>query len=715
MEFNQKPDPTNDPEILEKYTRDLTQAAKDGKIDPIIGRDDEIMRVVRILSRKTKNNPVLIGEPGVGKTAIAEGLAQRIVKGDVPSNLKNKKILELDMGSVMAGASYLGEYEGRVKGIVNAIQKQEGEVILFIDELHLIVGAGKTGTGGGMDVSNLLKPALARGGLKAIGATTLKEYREFIEKDAALERRFQKVLVSEPTVSETISILRGLKEKFEAYHGVRIHDNAIVAAAQLSDRYISDRFLPDKAIDLVDEASATIKTELASVPTELDHINRRVMQLEIERAALSKETDEKSLDRLKTNEVELIKLKDKQNDLNSRWESEKNQHDKLNKLRSTLNQLKIELDSAQSSGKYERAGEIQYSLLPAIEKQLSSEEKKGHDKLMSEEVTEKEITTIIGRWTGIPVENLMESDRERLMGLGTNLKKIVKGQPEAITVVSDAILRSRSGIKDPSKPIGSFLFIGPTGVGKTEVARSLAKALFSSEKKMIRFDMSEYMEKQSVSKLIGSPPGYVGYEEGGRLTEAVRRQPYAIVLFDEVEKAHPDVFNVLLQILDDGRITDSLGKTIDFKNTIIIMTSNIGAEYLSTTEPEMIDDEVITETLKKFFKPEFLNRIDNIVKFNSLSKEVIYEIIEKTLEQLKTRIFEANEYVINFSEATMEKILKEGYNHEYGARPIKRYIEKNIETLIAKAIVSEEIEKKRNYVLDVANDQFVISSARKLN
>ncbi|ATX71305.1 ATP-dependent Clp protease ATP-binding subunit [Spiroplasma clarkii] len=715
MEFNQKPDPSNDPDILAKYTRDLTKVAKDGKMDPIIGRDDEIMRVIRILSRKTKNNPVLIGEPGVGKTAIAEGLAQRIVKGDVPSNLKNKKILELDMGSVMAGASYLGEYEGRVKGIVNAIQKEQGEIILFIDELHLIVGAGKTGAGGGMDVSNLLKPALARGGLKAIGATTLNEYREFIEKDAALERRFQKVLISEPTVSETISILRGLKEKYEAYHGVRIHDNALVAAAQLSDRYISDRFLPDKAIDLVDEASATIKTELASVPTELDHINRKVMQLEIERAALSKETDEKSKDRLKLNEAELSKLKVKQSDLNTRWENEKNEHDKVNKLRSSLNQLKIELDSAQSNGKYERAGEIQYSLLPAIEKKLKEEEKKSHNKLMSEEVTEKEITTIIGRWTGIPVENLMESDRERLMGLGTNLKKMVKGQPEAISVVSDAILRSRSGIKDPSKPIGSFLFLGPTGVGKTEVARSLARALFSSEKKMIRFDMSEYMERQSVSKLIGSPPGYVGYEKGGRLTEAVRRQPYAIVLFDEVEKAHPDVFNVLLQILDDGRITDSLGKTIDFKNTIIIMTSNIAAEYLSSTEPELIDESVITETLKKFFRPEFLNRIDNIVKFNPLSKEVVYEIIEKTLEELKTRIFEANEYIINFTEATLEKILNEGYNREYGARPIKRYIEKNIETLIARAIVSEEIEKKRNYVLDVEKDHFIITSAKKLN
>ncbi|QGS51780.1 ATP-dependent Clp protease ATP-binding subunit [Spiroplasma tabanidicola] len=715
MDFQQKPDPLNDPEILSKYTRDLSKDAKEGKIDPIIGRDDEIMRVIRILSRKTKNNPVLVGEPGVGKTAIAEGLAQRINKGDVPSILKNKRILELDMGSVMAGASYLGDYEARIKGIVNAIQKENGEIILFIDELHLIVGAGKTGNGGGMDVSNLLKPALARGGLKAIGATTLKEYREYIEKDAALERRFQKVMVSEPTVEETISILRGLKEKFETYHGVRIHDNALVAAAQLSDRYIADRFLPDKAIDLVDEASATIKTELASVPTELYQVDRKVMQLEIERAALSKETDEKSKERLTFNEKELMKYKTIQNELTSKWEEEKKAHEKINQLRSTMDSLKTELDRAQAEGKFERAGEIQYSLLPAIEKQLKKAEKEDENQLMSEEVSEKEIATIIGRWTGIPVENLMESEKQRLLGLETSLRKMVKGQPEALKAVSEAILRSRSGIKDPSKPIGSFLFLGPTGVGKTEVARSLAKQLFSSEKKMIRLDMSEYMEKHSVSKLIGSPPGYVGYEEGGRLTEAVRRNPYSIVLFDEVEKAHPDVFNVLLQILDDGRITDSLGKTIDFKNTIIIMTSNIGSDYLMTTEPELIDEKEIENMLKKFFRPEFLNRIDNIVRFNPLSKEVIREIIEKTLIELKERITENGEYIINFSETSVEKILKEGYDRDFGARPIKRYIEKNIETVIAKSIVSSEIEPKRNYVLDVQNDHFVVSSSNKLN
>ncbi|QEH61685.1 ATP-dependent Clp protease, ATPase subunit ClpB [Spiroplasma chinense] len=715
MDFTQKPDPLNDPEILSKYTRDLTQDAKEGKIDPIIGRDDEIMRVIRILSRKTKNNPVLIGEPGVGKTAIAEGLAQRINKGDVPSVLKNKRILELDMGSVMAGASFLGDYEARIKGIVNAIQKENGEVILFIDELHLIVGAGKTGNGGGMDVSNLLKPALARGGLKAIGATTLKEYREYIEKDAALERRFQKVYVSEPTVDETISILRGLKDKFETYHGVRIHDNALVAAAELSDRYIADRFLPDKAIDLVDEASATIKTELASVPTELYQINRKVMQLEIERAALSKETDEKSQERFQANEKELFNLKEKQREFNEKWEAEKKDHEKINQLRSTMDQLKTELDQAQSEGKYERAGEIQYSLLPVIEKQLEQQEKKDENKLMSEEVTEKEIASIIGRWTGIPVENLMESEKQKLLGLPTSLKKMVKGQNNAISAVSDAILRSRSGIKDPSKPIGSFLFLGPTGVGKTEVARSLAKTLFNSEKKMIRLDMSEFMEKQSVSKLIGSPPGYVGYEEGGRLTEAVRRAPYSIVLFDEVEKAHPDVFNVLLQILDDGRITDSLGKTIDFKNTIIIMTSNIAADYLMTTEPEMIDEKYIEDQLKKFFRPEFINRIDNTIIFNPLSKEVVREVVEKTLGELKQRIEENGEYIINFSNQTIDKIVKEGYDREFGARPIKRYIEKNIETIIARSIVANEIEPKRNYVLDVDGKNFVLSTSNKLN
>ncbi|ALD66220.1 ATP-dependent Clp protease ATP-binding subunit [Spiroplasma cantharicola] len=715
MDFTQKPDPLNDPEILNKYTRDLTKDAKEGKIDPIIGRDDEIMRVIRILSRKTKNNPVLIGEPGVGKTAIAEGLAQRINKGDVPSVLKDKKILELDMGSVMAGASFLGDYEARIKGIVNAIQKENGQIILFIDELHLIVGAGKTGNGGGMDVSNLLKPSLARGGIKVIGATTLKEYREYIEKDAALERRFQKVIVSEPTIEETISILRGLKERFETYHGVRIHDNALVAAAQLSDRYISDRFLPDKAIDLVDEASATIKTELASVPTELYQIDRKVMQLEIEKAALSKEQDDKSKERLQQAEKELKKLKVIQADFNNKWNSEKKSLEKINQFRSTIDSLKIELEQVQAQANYQRAGEIQYSLLPALEKQLSSALDNNKEKLISEEVSETEIASIVSKWTGIEMENLIESEKQKLLGLSTALKKMVRGQNQALDLVSDAIIRSRSGIKDPNKPIGSFLFLGPTGVGKTEVAKSLAKNLFGSEKKMLRFDMSEYMEKHSVSKLLGSPPGYVGYEEGGKLTEAVRRAPYSILLFDEVEKAHPDVFNIFLQILDDGRVTDSLGKTIDFKNTIIIMTSNIGSEYLISTPPELIDQDILTENLRKFFRPEFLNRIDNIVNFNALSKDVIKEIIIKTLDELKERVLLTNEYIINFTDSSIKKVLEEGYDQQYGARPIKRYIERNIETLIARAIVSGEIEPKRNYVIDVNNNNFVLSTSNKLN
>ncbi|WP_339021532.1 ATP-dependent Clp protease ATP-binding subunit [Spiroplasma endosymbiont of Atherix ibis] len=715
MDFTQKPNTLNDPEILNKYTRDLTMDAKEGKIDPIIGRDDEIMRVIRILSRKTKNNPVLIGEPGVGKTAIAEGLAQRINKGDIPSVLKDKRILELDMGSVMAGASFLGDYEARIKGIVNAIQKEEGQVILFIDELHLIVGAGKTGNGGGMDVSNLLKPSLARGGIKVIGATTLKEYREYIEKDAALERRFQKVIVSEPTIEETISILRGLKERFETYHGVRIHDNALVAAAQLSDRYISDRFLPDKAIDLVDEASATIKTELASVPTELYQIDRKVMQLEIEKAALSKEKDEKSQERLDQAEKELNILKKKQTEFNDKWNAEKKSLEKINQFRSTIDSLKIELEQAQSQANYQRAGEIQYSLLPALEKQLETALNTNKEKLISEEVTENEIASIVSRWTGIEMENLIESEKQKLLGLNMQLKKMVKGQNQAIELVSDAIIRSRSGIKNPNKPIGSFLFLGPTGVGKTEVAKSLARNLFGSERKMLRFDMSEYMEKHSVSKLLGSPPGYIGYEEGGKLTEAVRRAPYSILLFDEVEKAHPDVFNIFLQILDDGRVTDSLGKTIDFKNTIIIMTSNIGSDYLISTPSELIDQDILNEKLKQFFRPEFLNRIDNIVNFNSLSKEVIKEIILKTLDELKERVLLTNEYILNFTEQTIQKILDEGYDQLYGARPIKRYIERNIEILIARAIVGGEMEPKRNYVVDVNDGKFIITTSNKLN
>lgn len=714
MEFEQK---GNVSDALAKYTRDLTKDARDGKIDPIIGRDEEILRVVRILSRKTKNNPVLIGEPGVGKTAVIEGLAQRIIKGDVPSVLKNKRILELDMGSLMASASYLGDYEARVKSIVNEIKKSEGEIILFIDELHLIVGAGKTGNGGGMDVSNLLKPALARGELKAIGATTLNEYREYIEKDAALERRFQKVLVAEPTVEETISILRGLKERFEAYHGVRIHDSALVAAANLSNRYISDRFLPDKAIDLVDEASATIKTELASVPTELDGLNRKIMQLEIERSALSKEKDMKSQDRLAEAETELAQLKDKQMVLNEQWEGEKNHLNTINKLKQTIESLKTELETVQYEGNYKRAGEIQYSLLPALEKKLTESELESHDSLLTEEVNEEEIAKIVAHWTGIPVDKLVQTEKNKVLALPETLKKSVKGQDEAIEVVSNAILRSRSGIKDPEKPIGSFLFLGPTGVGKTEVARSLAEVMFNSPKKMIRLDMSEFMEKQSVSKLIGAPPGYIGYNEGGRLTEAVRRNPYSIILFDEIEKTHPDVFNVLLQILDEGRITDSLGKTIDFKNTIIIMTSNIGSEYmLSAEKAEDINKELIDKELKKHFRPEFLNRIDNIILFNPLSKPVIEQIIDKILTNLSMRLEQTHSYLVTFSQAAKDNILENGYDKQFGARPIKRYIEKNVETLLAKEIVAGKLIENIKYVISVdEHGNFILEDSSTLN
>jgi len=710
MEFQQKPDPLNDPKILEKYTINLTKNAKEGKIDPVIGREDEILRIIRILSRKTKNNPILIGEPGVGKTAVVEGLAQRIVNGDVPANLKNKTILELDMGLVMAGASYIGEYEARVKGIVSAVKKTAGRIILFIDEVHLMVGAGSNGRGG-MDVSNLLKPALARGELKMIGATTLDEHRKYIEQDAALERRFQKVLVTEPTVEETISILRGLKERFESYHGVKIHDNSLVSAAKLSDRYITDRFLPDKAIDLIDEASATIKTELASVPTELDLINRRVMQLEIERAALAAETDSKSKQRLSEIEQDLRPIKEEQATLTERWEQEKKVIASVSKLRSTLDSLRTELQQVQNDSNYQRASEIQYGLMPAIEKQLAVEEQNlSADGLLKEEVTENEVAGIVSRWTGIPVNKLVESDRKRLLNLNEALTKKVKGQKQAIDLVSEAILRSRVGIKDPNKPIGSFLFLGPTGVGKTEVARTLAEILFASSKKMVRFDMSELMDRESVNKLIGAPPGYIGYDKGGVLTEAVRRNPYSIVLFDELEKANVDVLNVLLQILDEGRITDSSGKLVDFKNTIIIMTSNIGSEYLLGVEREdEVSETLLMTELKKHFRPEFLNRIDSIIPFNALSKEVVGQIIDKNLDELATRLANQNDYQIKFDEKVKDKVLAEGYERQFGARPIKRYIEKNLETKISLAIVKDEIDHVNQYEMTVQeNNEFAI-------
>lgn len=712
--FEQMTSPNDDPKVLEKYTRNLKQQVIEGKLDPIIGRDNEINRIIRILSRKTKNNPVLIGDPGVGKTAIIEGLAQRIVKGDVPSNLKDKVIYELDMGALIAGAKFQGEFEERLKAVMNKIKQSGGNIILFIDELHLIVGAGKTQ--GSMDASNLLKPMLARGDLRCIGATTLDEHRQYIEKDGALERRFQKVFVKEPTEEETISILRGLKERFEVYHGVKIHDNALIAAVNLSSRYITDRFLPDKAIDLIDEASASIKTEIASVPAELDIINRKVMQLEIEKAALQKENDPKSSLRVDEVEQELKNLKVTQSSLKTQWEAEKKEIDKLKKLKSTIDQLKMELEKMQLKGNFNRAGEIQYSLLPALEKQLHEMEGANKENtLLREDVTEQEIAEIVAKWTSIPVDRLVESEKSKLLNLPKILKRRVKGQNEAIEVVSDSIFRSRSGIKDPARPIGSFLFLGPTGVGKTEIARSLAFALFNSEKQMVRIDMSEYMEKHAVSKLIGAPPGYVGYERGGRLTEKVRRSPYSIVLFDEIEKAHPDVLNVLLQILDDGRITDGLGKTVDFKNTIIIMTSNIGSEQLLSENNEGLGEKIQKE-LTSVLKPELINRIDNILIFNALSKAVIHEIIKRELELLQERLENSKNIIINFDPQVYEVIVEEGYDRQFGARPIKRYIQKHIETVIAKAILNEEIEQEGSYTLIVKkNSEFAIVANTKLN
>ncbi|WP_338991375.1 ATP-dependent Clp protease ATP-binding subunit [Spiroplasma endosymbiont of Seladonia tumulorum] len=713
MDLTQQYEPGKDPKVLEKFAKNLNKEALAGKLDPIIGREDEINRVIRILSRRTKNNPVLIGEPGVGKTAIVEGLAQRIVKGDIPSNLKNKTIYELDMGALIAGAKFQGEFEERLKAVLNKVKESNGDIILFIDELHLIVGAGKTQ--GSMDASNLLKPMLARGDLHCIGATTLDEHRLYIEKDAALERRFQKVVVSESTIDESISILRGLKERFETFHGVKIHDNALVASVNLSSRYITDRFLPDKAIDLIDEASATIKTEIASVPTELDNLNRRIVQLKIEKAALQKETDKASNERLVDIENELKPLKAKQQKLDIQWNSEKESITKLKNLKSQVEQLKKELEQAQLSGDFNRAGEIQYALLPKLEKQLHEQKKQASGShLLKEDVTERDIAAIVGKWTGIPVDRLVETEKAKLLNLSKILRRRVRGQNEAIQVVADAIIRSQSGIKDPNKPIGSFLFLGPTGVGKTEVACSLAYVLFNSEKQMVRLDMSEYMEKHSVSKLIGAPPGYVGHEQGGQLTEAVRRSPYSIVLFDEIEKAHPDILNILLQILEDGRLTDSLGKTVDFKNTIIIMTSNIGSEYL-LNENNDDDGLLIQKELARKFKPEFLNRIDNVVTFNALSKDVIKEIIEKELAELTQRIENSKNIRISYSEKVLEKILNEGYDREFGARPIKRYIQRNLESLIAHAIISEEVQEGKFYTIDVVKNEMVIKNSTKLN
>ncbi len=699
-------------EALEKYGNDLTKRAREHKLEPVIGRDEEIRNVVRILSRKTKNNPVLIGEPGVGKTAIAEGLAQRIVKGDVPEGLKNKTLFALDMGALVAGAKYRGEFEERLKAVLEEVTKSEGGILLFIDELHTVVGAGKTE--GAMDAGNLLKPLLARGELHCIGATTLDEYRKYIEKDAALERRFQPVLVGEPTVEDTISILRGLKERFEIFHGVRIHDDALVAAATLSDRYITDRFLPDKAIDLVDEAAAMIRTEIDSMPAEMDALHRKILQLEVEEKALSKEKDNLSAARLQALKKELSDLQEKFSAMKLKWEDEKNAIRSEKDLKEKIDNLRAEKESAMSRGDLEKASRIEYGELPELEKQLErAKAAERQDAILQDEVTEEEINRIVARWTGIPVARLKEGEREKLLRLEEDLHKRVVGQDEAVEKVSEAILRARAGISDPNRPIGSFLFLGPTGVGKTELAKSLAENLFDDERNIVRIDMSEYMEKFSVSRLVGAPPGYVGYEEGGTLTEAVRRKPYSIILFDEVEKAHPDVFNILLQMLDDGRITDSQGRTVDFKNTVVILTSNLGSGYIT----EGIEDGEITpharaqvdELLKKSFRPEFLNRLDEIIMFKPLTEENIGAIVEILLEKLKARLSREN-LVLEITPRAKEFIAEEGYDSVYGARPLKRFIQSRAETLIAKHIIKSNPPAGSKVVLD-ANAQGLLLKA----
>ena len=697
-------------DTLEKYGYDMVERARDQKLDPVIGRDSEIRNVVRILSRKTKNNPVLIGEPGVGKTAVVEGLAQRIVRGDVPEGLKDKKLFALDMGALVAGAKYRGEFEERLKAVLDDIKNSDGQIILFIDELHTIVGAGKTD--GAMDAGQLLKPMLARGELHCIGATTLDEYREYIEKDAALERRFQPVQVDEPTVEDTISILRGLKERYEVFHGVKITDSALVSAAVLSNRYISDRFLPDKAIDLVDEACALIKTELDSMPTELDELNRRVMQMEIEETALKKETDRLSQERLADLQKELAELRDEFNTKKVQWENEKKSVEKVQKLREEIEQVKNEIKTAQQNYDLEKAAELQYGKLPQLQKQLEVEEEAVKNKdlsLVHENVSEEEIARIISRWTGIPVAKLTESERNKTLHLDEELHKRVIGQDEGVTKVTEAIIRSKAGIKDPSKPIGSFLFLGPTGVGKTELAKALAASLFDDESNMVRLDMSEYMEKYSVSRLIGAPPGYVGYDEGGQLTEAVRRKPYSVVLFDEVEKAHPDVFNVLLQVLDDGRITDSQGRTVDFKNTIIIMTSNLGSAHLLEGIDENGDinpacEDAVMNELRGHFRPEFLNRLDEIIMFKPLTKDNIGNIINLLMNDLNKRLAD-REITVELSDSARQFIVDHGYDPIYGARPLKRFLQKHVETLSAKLILADEVREGDTILIDTEGDK----------